>query len=62
MISVFGALDMSIDKVTTNYNRSSDKDNDLMEILIKKFNSIHNINLKIDLMDKIIKRIEVFND
>ena len=60
ILSLFAAIDQSISKETSP--QADPKNQDYIDYFLSKLNAIQNDNLKVHLRDKIMKRIELYND
>jgi hypothetical protein len=62
ILSLFAAIDQSISKETATATTSDKGSQDYIDYFLGKLNAIQNDNLKVHLREKIMKRIEQFND
>ena len=60
ILSLFAAIDQSISKEPTSHDQS--KQGDYIDYFLSKLNAIQNDSLKVHLREKIMRRIEQFND
>ena len=60
ILSLFAAIDQSISKETSP--QADPKNQDYIDYFLSKLNVIQTDNLKVHLRDKIMKRIELYND